>query len=450
GFKALNDTICHQAGDELLVQAGRRLLDSVRAGDTAARLGGDEFAALILGDGTGGRAEREVRVLEIADRLRQRLSEPYRLEGRSEVRVAASIGVAFAEPGISPAALMRNADLAMYRAKQAGKGRVELYAPQLQAEMVRRSELVTRLHSALQDGEFALLHQPVVELAGGQVTAVAAQARWRSAQGMLFTPAEFLHGEAPAGRGTAGRGPEVGRWLLEEAVAQAAERHRAGFTAPVYVRMSARRVIDRSMAKSTVEALLTRHGLPAGGLVVEVCDHDPAIPLDELERRLAALRRLGAQVALDGFGSGYGAVAALRRLPVDVLRLDRPLVEGLVESPRLRKITAGLLRIAGDLGMSSVADGVDRPEQVSVLRALGCTHGQGMAFTGPLDEHRLRRALAGGGYPVPETTPTGPSRGGRSVVVAGSLPVRRGGAAGPDPVTHPPLRSHSETSVPPT
>ncbi|MDK1476082.1 EAL domain-containing protein [Streptomyces sp. 549] len=449
GFKAVNDTIGHQAGDELLVHAGRRLLDSVRAGDTAARLGGDEFAALILGDGTGDRADREVRVLEIADRLRQRLSEPYRLEGRSEVRVAASIGVAFAEPGISPAALMRNADLAMYRAKQAGKGRVELYAPQLQAEMVRRSELVTRLHSALKDGEFALLHQPVVELAGGQVTAVAAQARWRSAQGMLFTPAEFLHGDAPAGRGVAGRGPEVGRWLLEEAVAQAAERHRAGLAAPVFVRMSARRVIDRSMARGSVEALLTRHGLPAGGLVVEVCDHDPTVPLDELESRLTALRRLGAQVALDGFGSGYGAVAALRRLPVDVLRLDRALVEGLVESPRLRKITTGLLRIAADLGMDSVADGVDRPEQVGVLRALGCTHGQGMAFAGPLDEHRLRRALAGGGYPLPDAAAPSP-RSGRSVVVAGSLPVRRGGTAGPDPVTHPPLRSHSETSVPPT
>ncbi|UGY93767.1 putative bifunctional diguanylate cyclase/phosphodiesterase [Streptomyces gobiensis] len=454
GFKAVNDSIGHQAGDELLVHAGRRLLESVRAGDTAARLGGDEFAALILGDGACGQAEREVRVLEIADRLRLKLSEPYRVEGETEVRVAASIGVAFAEPGISPAALMRNADLAMYRAKQAGKARVELYAPQLQAEMVRRSEIATRLRSALHDGEFALLHQPIVELDSGEVRAVAAQARWRSAQGLLFNPAEFLPGDARAGRdGAGGQEAKVGRWLLQEAVAQAAERHRAGFTTPVSVRLSARRLIDRSMASGTIEALLTRHGLPSGSLVIELCDSDPRLPLEELEARLNGLRRLGVAVALDGFGSGCGTIAALRRLPVDVLRLERGLVDGIVESPRLNKITAGLLRIANDLGMSSVADGVDLPEQVSALRAMGCTHGQGMAFSGPLDEHRLRRALSRGCYPVPEHAVANGNtngNGGRSIVVAGSLPVRRGGAAGPDPVTHPPLRSNSETSVPPT
>lgn len=191
GFKAVNDTIGHQAGDELLIQAARRLQDSVRVADTAARLGGDEFAALILGDGGRDHAAREYQVHEIADRLRLTLSQPYRIEG-SEVRVAASIGVAFAEPGITPTDLMRNADLAMYRAKAGGKDRVELYAPQMQADVVRRTELAARLRTALHDGEFALLHQPVVSLTTGRITAVAAQARWRSAQGILFTPAEFL------------------------------------------------------------------------------------------------------------------------------------------------------------------------------------------------------------------------------------------------------------------
>ncbi|WP_416975957.1 EAL domain-containing protein, partial [Streptomyces sp. 4F14] len=134
---------------------------------------------------------------------------------------------------------------------------------------------------------------------------------------------------------------------------------------------------------------------------IELSDLDPRISLDELERRLSGLRRLGVRVALDGFGSGYAAITALRRLPVDMLRLDRGLVEGVVESARLHKITGGLLRIAGDLGLQSVADGVDLPEQVVALRAMGCTHGQGMAFSGPLDEYRLRRALSSGHYPVP-------------------------------------------------
>ncbi|MFJ9941748.1 putative bifunctional diguanylate cyclase/phosphodiesterase [Streptomyces erythrochromogenes] len=443
GFKAVNDTIGHQAGDELLIEAARRLQDSVRAGDTAARLGGDEFAALILGDGSRDRSAREYQVREIADRLRARLSQPYRIGG-SEVRVAASIGVAFADPGITPSDLMRNADLAMYRAKAGGKDRVETYAPQMQAEVVRKAELAGRLRTALHEGEFALLHQPVVSLSTGEIAAVAAQARWRSAQGILFTPAEFLRvaeysegaagGGAAAGAGAdASRTAELGRWLLEEAVEQAADRHRAGHDVPVAVRMTAQRLLDSAMPLGTVEALLTRHGLPSGALVLELAVSDPRVPFDDLERRLAALHRLGVGISLDGFGSGYAAISALRRLPVDMLKLDRGLVEGVVESARLHKITAGLLRIANDLGMRSVADGVDLPEQVAALRAMGCTHGQGMAFSGPLDEYRLRRALVRGTFPVPGGAVQPALAGGSS---GGSMVIRRG--------------SHNETPVPPT
>ncbi|MFD5067552.1 putative bifunctional diguanylate cyclase/phosphodiesterase [Streptomyces sp. NPDC058369] len=424
GFKAANDRLGHQAGDELLIQAARRLQESVRAWDTAARLGGDEFAALIVGDAGREQGARECQVHEIADRLRLTLSEPYRI-GAGEVRVTASIGVAFAEPGITPNDLMRNADLAMYRAKAAGKNRVQLYAPQMQADVVRRSELATRLRGALRDGEFALLHQPVVHLATGTVAAVAAQARWRSAQGILFTPAEFLR-IAEDGDRTA----ELGRWLLEEAVEQAADRARAGHQVSVAVRLPARRLLDRGFPAGSVEALLTRYGLPSGALMIEVADSDPRVSFEDLEQRLAALRRLGVRIALDGFGSGYAAINALRRLPIDVLKLDRGLVEGVVESARLHKITSGLLRIACDLGMQSVADGVDVPEQVLALRAMGCTHGQGAAFSGPLDEYRLRRALARGTFPVPGGVPAQP------VLAGGSIPSLTG--------------SHAETPVPPT
>ncbi|MFG3010799.1 putative bifunctional diguanylate cyclase/phosphodiesterase [Streptomyces cinerochromogenes] len=436
GFKAVNDTIGHQAGDELLIQAARRLQDAVRQGDTASRLGGDEFAALIVGDGTRDRAARERNILELADRLRGTLSQPYAIDG-NDVRVNASIGVAFAEPGLGAGELLRNADLAMYRAKSAGKGRVELYKPQMQQDVVRKAELATRLRAALHDGEFALLHQPVVSLQNGRITAVSAQARWRSSQGVLFTPAEFLR-VAEDGDKTA----ELDRWILQEAVEQAAERAATGLAVPVAVRMSARRLLDRSTPLGSVEALLTRHGLPPGALVVELSDTDPRVCLDELERRLTALSRLGVRIALDGFGSGYAAITALRRLPVDILKLDRSLVEGVVESARLHKITSGLLRIAGDLGLQSVAEGVDLPEQVVALRAMGCTHGQGMAFAGPLDEYRLRRALGSGHYPVPHV-PAEPAFAGKGarVYTGGVSAVIGGGSA---------LRSHSETPVPPT
>lgn len=436
GFKAVNDTIGHQAGDELLIQAARRLQDAVRQGDTASRLGGDEFAALIVGDGTRDRAARERNILELADRLRGTLSQPYAIDG-NDVRVNASIGVAFAEPGLGAGELLRNADLAMYRAKSAGKGRVELYKPQMQQDVVRKAELATRLRAALHDGEFALLHQPVVGLQNGRITAVSAQARWRSSQGVLFTPAEFLR-VAEDGDKTA----ELDRWILQEAVEQAAERAATGLAVPVAVRMSARRLLDRSTPLGSVEALLTRYGLPPGALVVELSDTDPRISLDELERRLTALSRLGVRIALDGFGSGYAAITALRRLPVDILKLDRSLVEGVVESARLHKITSGLLRIAGDLGLQSVAEGVDLPEQVVALRAMGCTHGQGMAFAGPLDEYRLRRALGSGHYPVPHA-PAEPAFAGKGprVYTGGVSAVIGGGSA---------LRSHSETPVPPT
>jgi diguanylate cyclase (GGDEF)-like protein/PAS domain S-box-containing protein len=435
GFKAVNDTVGHQAGDSLLVQAARRLRDTLRAGDTAARLGGDEFAALIGGadadpslgaqPGTGHPPGTD-RIRDIADRLRAALSEPYRVDG-IEVRVGASIGIAFAEPGATPGDIVRHADLAMYRAKQAGKGGVELYAPRLQPDAVRRTELAGRVRRALEDGEFTLLHQPVVELSRGRITGLEALARWRSSQGILFTPAEFLRTADDADRGL-----EQERWLLEQAVEQAALRYGAGHRIPVTVRLSARRLLQRE-ARATgvagIETLLARHELPPSGLVVELTGGDPRIAPDELERRLTGLRRLGVRVALGGFDGGFGVLGALRTLPIDVIKLDRAFADGVVESTRLYKITRGLLDIAADLGIRTVADGIDRPEQLHALREMGCAHGLGMAFSGPLEESPLRGSLRRGGYPVPSPSP-------REQVITPTLP-------------RPARRSDAETPVPP-
>ncbi|SOD65471.1 PAS domain S-box-containing protein/diguanylate cyclase (GGDEF) domain-containing protein [Streptomyces zhaozhouensis] len=470
GFKAVNDSAGHQAGDELLVQAARRLREAVRADDTTARLGGDEFAALITGDGGGEPQPREYRILEIAERVRAALSRPYTVDGQ-DLRVAASIGVAFAEPGCTPAGLMRNADLAMYRAKQAGKARVELYAPQLQTEAVRRAELADRLRGALHAGEFTLLHQPVVHLGDGRLAALHAQARWRSPHGPLTTPVEYLRGgrwnfgppgEADAPGGVAG---DLTGWLVEQAVAAAAHRHAAGHAVPVTLRVPSARLTDRALAVGALQARLAEHRLPPTALLIELSEADPVLASDELRRRLIDLSRFGVGVALGGFGGPGTAATALHRLPVDTVRLDGALVAGVVESPVLGKIVAGLLRIADDLGIDSLADGVDRPEQAAALRALGCRRAQGLAFSAPLDAVALHRLLERGRVPLPAlSTALMPA------IPRGRAPGQTGapgqaGAVAPAGAAHPagpgapaaalpsagavqPPRSHSETSVP--
>ncbi|GAA1237855.1 hypothetical protein GCM10009665_29950 [Kitasatospora nipponensis] len=560
GFKAVNDSAGHQVGDELLVQAARRLQGTVRSGDTVARFGGDEFAVLV--SGKLGR----LRVQELAERLRHALSEPYWIGG-TELAVAASIGIAFgpregdpyaaaprarepypadpypvdpypvdrypdgpypadphprdahtagpftagpypasprargrrghpthpAHPGhathaaqsghartpaLAPAAaarepaeladeLMRDADLAMYRAKSEGKGRVVLYSPGMRADLDRRRELEDRLRLAVREGSFALLHQPVVDLRSGAVTGVEALARWRSAQGLLLTPAEFLRsaeqGDAPA---------RFARWLLQQAVAEAARRCEPGHPAgsrsaavPVTVRLAAERLCAPGVYE-TIAGALRDTGLPPDRLVVELARTGPDSSADEVGRRLAALRRLGVGTAVAGFGAGGGSLNALAKLPFDALKLDRSLVQEIADSPRSRALAGHALRLARDLGLATAAEGVDQARQVSVLQELGCRHGQGLAFAQPLDEFRLRRALARRLYPLPR--PIGALSARRAYLAAAD--TRSGGHRDPAPgrVAHhhgpldlPERRSaagpgggsgagpHGETSIPP-
>ncbi|MFD0565389.1 putative bifunctional diguanylate cyclase/phosphodiesterase [Kitasatospora saccharophila] len=440
GFKAVNDTAGHQVGDELLVQAARRLQAAVRSEDTVARFGGDEFAVLVRG------RLGHPQVRDLAERIRGALSEPYWIGG-AELGVAASIGIAFgpdtpppvpepapaapaepagpepAVPAAVPAAgpeptgpeaagaaadeLLRDADLAMYQAKSRGKGRVVLYTPAMRAEIDRRGELEERLRAAVREGAFTLLHQPVVELAGGRLTGVEAQARWRSAGGLLLTPAEFLR---TADSGDAAT--RFTRWLLTEAVAAAARRRADGPAAPP-VPVTVRLAAERICAPGTYETLagaLRDTGLPPGLLVVEVARTGPDALADELGRRLAALRRLGVSTALAGFGAGAGSLGALVRMPFDALKLDRSLVQDLADSALTRALAGHALRLGRDLGLVTGADGVDHPRQVAVLQELGCRRGQGLAFDRPLDELRLRRALLRRGYPVPRQPQGGPGR----------------------------------------
>jgi predicted signal transduction protein with EAL and GGDEF domain len=433
----------------------------VRAGDTVARFGGDEFAALVC-----GRLGRH-QVQELAERLRSALSEPYWIGG-AELGVAASIGIAFATPSPESCAdpkaatdeLMRNADLAMYRAKSEGKGRVVLYSPGMRADRERRTELEERLRVAVREGSFALLHQPVVDLTTGAVALVEAQARWRSAQGLLLTPAEFLR-TVEQGDGAT----RFSRWLVHEVVSAAAlrsapqARPRAA-AVPVSVRLSAERLCAPGMYE-TIAAALRETGLPATQLVIEVARTGPDSTADELGRRLAALRRLGVSTAVAGFGAGSGSLGTLARLPFDALKLDRTLVQDLAESALSRALAGHALRLGRDLGLVTAAEGVDLPRQVAMLQELGCRQGQGTAFAQPLEEQRLRRALGRRVYPLPRPAGALASRraftapdarsGGRTEPApvrvvhhrsASDLPERRP-AGGPG---HGP---HGETAVPP-
>ncbi|MFG2695682.1 putative bifunctional diguanylate cyclase/phosphodiesterase [Kitasatospora sp. NPDC048407] len=425
GFKAVNDTAGHQVGDELLVQAARRLQAAVRTEDTVARFGGDEFAVLVRG------RLGHPQVRDLAERIRAALSEPYWIGG-TELGVAASIGIAFgpdaplpvpdpapgededararsADSRAASAAdeLLRNADLAMYQAKSRGKGRVVLYTPAMRAELDRRGELEERLRAAVREGSFALLHQPVVELAGGRLTGVEAQARWRSAEGLLLTPAEFLR-TADTGDGAT----RFARWLVTEAVAAAARRRADGPAAPpvpVTVRLAAERLCAPGMYETLAGALRDTE-LPPDLLVLEVSRTGPDALADELGRRLAAFRRLGVSTALAGFGAGGGSLGALARMPFDALKLDRSLVQDIADSTLTRALAGHALRLGRDLGLVTGADGVDHPRQLAVLQELGCRRGQGLAFDRPLDELRLRRALLRRGYSVPRPGQGHPGR----------------------------------------
>ncbi|MFC1412271.1 putative bifunctional diguanylate cyclase/phosphodiesterase [Streptacidiphilus sp. N1-12] len=466
GFKAVNDTAGHQVGDELLVQAARRLQDTVRTGDTVARLGGDEFAVLLCG-------LDQQQAETVAERLRTALTAPYWIGGE-ELAVAASIGIAFAELGITPAKLLRNADLAMYQAKKNGKGRVAVYDPQLRNDLRRRTELEQRLRVAVREGRFALLHEPVVELENGAVAALSAQARWRSAQGLLLTPAEFLR--ASEGGDRAAR---FSRWMVEQAVQLAVERRaRLGPVVedvPVAVRLSARRLAAPGLCES-IEALLRRTGLPPSSLLLEIAEGDAADGrahhlddrrFEDLGRRLTALRGLGIGLALDGLGGPSAPLSGLHRLPVELIKLDRGLVDGLLESTFLRTLATSVLRLGRELGLTTGAEGVDHAAQAALLRELGCRRGQGAFFSGPLDEPRLDAVLCGPGFPLPRPAmpdlsrlvhPSGPVH--PSGEVRGDLRHHRAPHARPgsdQPVRpYPPVLGshlgmgpHDETSFPP-
>src|SRR5581483_6541082 len=312
-FTAVNDSVGHGAGDLVLAQAARRLRAVVPAHDTVARWGSDEFAVVV--EASGGAQE----VVEIANRLARVIAgEPFRVAGQ-QIALTASVGLALAGPDADlreqPGVVLRNADVAMSRAKDAGGDRVEMYAAHMHADVVRRLELVSDLQRAISHGELTLQYQPVVDLATSRVTGAEALVRWYRGEHAV-PPREFLRVAEESGLIV-----PLGDWVLRSACAQGAAWRRASWDVGVSVNLSARQIMASSFP-GDVAAVLAETGLEASALTVEVNERILVEHAGEVVDRLAELRALGVRLAIDDFGTGYASLAYLRQLPADIIKID--------------------------------------------------------------------------------------------------------------------------------
>ncbi|GAA4223671.1 diguanylate cyclase (GGDEF)-like protein/PAS domain S-box-containing protein [Streptosporangium album] len=371
GFTAVNDSVGHASGDYLLGQAARRLRAAVRADDTLARWGGDEFAVLLE---AGVDAQTAVDLAEWL--VRTVSSEPFRVADR-DIALTASVGVAFAEDDVSSADLIRNADVAMARAKDLGGRRVEVFAAHMHADVVRRLELAADLQRALLENQFAIEYQPVVDLATSRVTAVEALVRWW--RGSAFVPPEQFLGPAE----DTGLIVPLSEWILRESCREVAAWRASSWDIGLSLNLSARQIMAPRFVE-TVESALTESGLPPSALTLEVIEEMLVEDADETITRLSELRRLGVRLAIDDFGTGYASLAFLRQLPVDMIKIDPSFVSGLGRDETLTLLTRTIVRLGHDLGLVVVAEGIERPEQLELLREMGCTRGQGFLVARPM------------------------------------------------------------------
>jgi diguanylate cyclase (GGDEF)-like protein/PAS domain S-box-containing protein len=383
GFTAINDSVGHGAGDLVLAQAGRRLRGLVPAHDTVARWGGDEFAVLI--ENAAGPQE----IVDVAERLAGAIAaEPFQVAGR-EMSITASLGVAFDDPDEAEH-LLRNADLAMSRAKDAGGDRVEVFAAHMHADVIRRLELAADLRAAIGENGLAIEYQPVVELSTGRVASVEALVRWSRA-GEQVAPAEFLGIAEESGLIV-----PLGAWVLAEACRQVAQWRESGWLVGLSVNFSLRQVSAAGFAESVLVAL-DDAGLGRSALTLEVTER-VLIEIDgPVMDGLARLRQLGVRLAIDDFGTGYASLVYLRQLPVDIIKIDPSFVAGLGTDGTLAMLTRTIVQVGHDLGIEIVAEGIERPEQIELLRAMGCGLGQGYLVARPMAASGIQALITAGG-----------------------------------------------------
>ncbi|MEW2167366.1 EAL domain-containing protein [Streptomyces sp. NPDC007084] len=384
GFKTINDSLGHAAGDRLLVEVADRLQSCATApGEMVARLGGDEFVALT----TGPHTEREVE--ELAGRIMNALVTPIRIDGR-ELTVRGSIGVVEGPAGVRGAAdVLRSADITMYRAKSAGGNRFELADPEADARAITRHGLTTALPAALDRGEFFIEYQPLVHLGDGSVRGAEALVRWLHPQHGVLSPDRFI----PLAEHT-GLIVPLGRWVLEQSVRQARtwqRRHPGGGPLRVNVNLSPCQLTHPGLVQDTVD-ILEREGLAADALCLEVTESALIGADDDLLKPLRRLAEMGVDIALDDFGTGYSNLANLRRLPVSILKLDRSFTQGMQQFPADPvdlKIVEGIVALAHSLDLAVTVEGVETGAQAEQLRILGCDTAQGWYYARPGPPDRL-------------------------------------------------------------
>ncbi len=384
GFKTINDSLGHAAGDRLLVEVADRLQSCATApGEMVARLGGDEFVALTTGPDT----DREVD--ELATRIQNALVAPVRIDGR-ELTVRGSIGIVEGPAAErSPAEVLRSADITMYRAKSAGGNRFELADPEADARAITRHGLTTALPAALERGEFFIEYQPLVHLGDGGVRGAEALVRWLHPQHGVLGPDRFI----PLAEHT-GLIVPLGRWVLEQAVDQARQwRERSGDTDPVRinVNLSPCQLTHPGLVQDTVD-ILERAGVEPRVLCLEVTESALIGADDDLLKPLRRLAEMGVDIALDDFGTGYSNLANLRRLPVSVLKLDRSFTQGMQQFPADPvdlKIVEGIVSLAHSLDLAVTVEGVETGAQAEQLRLLGCDTAQGWYYARPGPPDRL-------------------------------------------------------------
>jgi diguanylate cyclase (GGDEF)-like protein len=382
GFKVVNDSLGHVAGDRLLIDVARRLNGCLRRGDTAARLGGDEFA-ILLGDlGDPDRAPL------VAERVIAALGEPFTVMGR-EVFVSASIGVAYGRSDAE--SLLRNADVAMYRAKRSGEGGAyAIFEPSMHAAVVERLEVEADLRRAIERDELVLHYQPLVELSSGRVAGLEALLRWQHPRRGLVMPFEFI----PLAEETRLIG-ELGRWALREACRQAAQWRDDPHTGRpwVSVNLSGLQLLDDGL-DADVAVALADAGLDPSGLVLEITETVLVQDVAAAVERLENLRALGVSIAIDDFGTGYSSLRYIRRFPADILKIAKPFVDGLHDETDAA-IVHTIIALADSLGLRTVAEGIEESEQLERLCDLGCELGQGYLFARPLTSDAATALLAG-------------------------------------------------------
>jgi diguanylate cyclase (GGDEF)-like protein len=404
-FKLVNDGWGHDTGDQLLCEVADRLRAAVRPGDLVARLGGDEFT--VLCEGVAG--EREA--LAIARRLHEALEDPFEIAGQRR-HVRASIGCRVVTESVVGAAeaLLRDADVAMYQAKEAGRNRIELYSEETRRRILRRLEVEQELRAAVEAGTLAVHYQPQVDLLSGRVAGVEALARWTHPRLGTVTPVEFIAVAEETGL----IGP-LGAFVLGETCRQLARWRSQGLQLAATVNVSAHQLGDPGFVES-VARHLGANGLEPAALCLELTEGALMGAGEQPLHALAALKGLGVYVAIDDFGTGYSSLASLKRLPVEVVKVDRSFVDGLGTDPDDSAIVASVLSLAHAMGLHVIAEGVETPLQAAELVALGCTVAQGFLWSPAVPAEQVAYVATELGRAGGHGATTAPWRGERSFI----------------------------------